>query len=299
MVVAAFDETDARRLLAALVPDLDVLRVRFLDEGWDNRLFLVNDDVVLRVAKTGPCSDHLVAESITLRAIASSISCPIPRPMFVHRPSRTFPLAAMGYQMLSGVSLVASEVTDAVADWLAPDLARFLTDLHSVPIESVSSIDIGVFTPDEWLTRCDDLVRDVLEELRRALGEGALARFLLWWDEYLGDSTAVAFEPRLVHGDLACEHVLVAKSPWHVTGIIDFGDAMIADPALDLAGFPDNLARTVMRLMPGLGDPDTVWKRRYAYQRISPLHAVRVGLERGSQTLIRSGIDGLRQQLSS
>ena len=299
MIVQAFDENDARRLLDSLFPDLDVLRVRYLGEGWDNRLFLVNDDVVLRVAKTEPCSAHLVAESNILRAIASSISCPIPRPIFVHRPSRGFPLAAMGYRMLSGVSLVTSEVTDAVVDRLAPDLARFLTDLHSIPIETVSHIDMCVFTPDEWLTKCDNLVRDVLDELRRALGEASLARFLSWWDDYRGDPTAVAFEPRLVHGDLACEHVLVEKTPWQVTGIIDFGDAMISDPALDLAGFPDNLARAVIRLMPGRGDPAAVWKRRYAYRRISPLHAVRVGLERENLALVRSGIDELRQQLST
>jgi hypothetical protein len=78
--------------------------------------------------------------------------------------------------------------------------------------------------------------------------------------------------------------------------VIDFGDAMVADPALDLAGVPDHLARAVLGQMPGVANPDHIWQRREAYRRLSPLHAVFAGLDRGDSNLLEEGLTGLRSR---
>jgi aminoglycoside phosphotransferase (APT) family kinase protein len=38
------------------------------------------------------------------------------------------------------------------------------------------------------------------------------------------------------HGDLKGEHLLLVPAGWRVSGVIDWGDARPADPAVDLAG---------------------------------------------------------------
>ena len=40
-------------------------------------------------------------------------------------------------------------------------------------------------------------------------------------------------DPRLVHGDLGLDHIRVTEDD--VTGVIDWGDSCVGDPALDLA----------------------------------------------------------------
>ena len=42
--------------------------------------------------------------------------------------------------------------------------------------------------------------------------------------------------PVLCHGDIAPEHILVDEAGGRVLGLIDFGDLLVGDPAIDLAG---------------------------------------------------------------
>lgn len=43
------------------------------------------------------------------------------------------------------------------------------------------------------------------------------------------------YEPALCHGDAWYENILVEESYLHVVGIIDFGNMLMGDPAVDLA----------------------------------------------------------------
>lgn len=287
---------DLRHMLAAELPDLHVHEVRFLDEGWDNRLYLVDEDLIVRVAKFEAESKQLLDEANTLASIGPLLPLPVPYPQFVHHPSADFPAAAMGYRRLPGRSLDAKEITGAVAAMLAPDLARFLIILHSIPADAFRRLPAHVFTPVDWMDRHVRLVRDTFADLRQLLDVATLNRFLDWWNGYQQDAVALDFEPCFIHGDLGCEHLLVERDPWRITGVIDFGDAMVADPALDLAGFPDNLARSVLHLMPDIGELQPFWRRRDAYRKIAPLHAVRAGRDHNDRLLLEEGIDGLRKR---
>ncbi len=299
MELQACDIPYLERILHVMAPRVTVRNARFLDEGWDNRLFLVNDELVVRIAKTEDNSRQLLTEARTLQVLAPLLPLPIPRLEFVHQPSQDFPWSVVGYHILPGDSLLSEQAGRDVVDALAPDLARFLASLHATPLDLARESGVQVWTPEEWLARHDDLVRNALDELRRMLDRQTLTRFLRWWEDYRRDPAARSFTACLIHGDLACEHVLVERNPWRVTGIIDFGDAMVADPALDLAGFPDELARAVMGLSSHITDRRVVWKRRDAYRRLSPLHAVLKGRDRGDMDLIRGGIERLKVLLSA
>ena len=50
----------------------------------------------------------------------------------------------------------------------------------------------------------------------------------------MDDDRYFQFETVLIHGDFSSEHVLLDLAEKKVTGIIDFGDAAIGDPAYDL-----------------------------------------------------------------
>lgn len=54
---------------------------------------------------------------------------------------------------------------------------------------------------------------------------------------YLENDVPLFFEgaPKLVHNDLWAEHILVDPRSGSVSGIIDWGDAVISDPAVDFA----------------------------------------------------------------
>ncbi len=73
-----------------------------------------------------------------------------------------------------------------------------------------------------------------MAELDAAAATGHVPRGLLTrWEKALEDVGRWRFQPTVVHGDLAPAHVLVEDD--EVVGLLDFGDAKVADPADDLA----------------------------------------------------------------
>jgi len=292
-------DAQIQRILAMLKNDDRESTPVYFGEGWDNRLFLVDDDLILRIARTPDDNERLVREARTLTAIEPLLPLPVPHVEWVHHPGSDSPLAAMTYRKLSGRSLDAREVDADAATVLAPALAELLDDLHTIPSETARELGIPTFSPHGWLARHDDLVEVTREAVRARLDSESFERFDQWWNEYRSDSVAVDFVSSFIHGDLACEHVLVEHDPLRVTGVIDFGDAMLADPALDLAGFPDGLAREVLRQTRLAEDAERVWRRRSAYRRLGPLHAVKAGIERRDSALLDEGIAGLRQRFSA
>ncbi len=285
-----FTVDDVRRVMAVVEPNLEIHAVEFLGEGWDNRLFLLNGELVLRVVQREAQSGQLLREARTLAMLDSRLSLSIPHPEFVHQPDDALPLAAMGYRLLRGESLSAADVSAENVDILAADLAPFLEQVHSTSREAVQRLDLPRFSPSEWLARHDELVDRALPVLATRLSPHLLKRFVSWWDTYRADPATTNFTPCLIHGDLACEHVLIDRNNWRVTGIIDFGDVMIADPALDLAGFPDALARSTLDRMSSVADRDALWKRSRVFHCLAPLHAVVAGLESQDDALIETGV---------
>src|SRR6266566_401550 len=55
-------------------------------------------------------------------------------------------------------------------------------------------------------------------------------------EDFLNDEAIFAFQPVLIHCDLACEHIFCDPVHGVLTGVIDWGNATIGDPALDFVG---------------------------------------------------------------
>jgi aminoglycoside 2''-phosphotransferase len=50
-------------------------------------------------------------------------------------------------------------------------------------------------------------------------------------DLYVREPALHAYHPALLHGDLSPDHILDDATADRLTGIIDFGDACLGDPA--------------------------------------------------------------------
>ena len=126
---------------------------------------------------------------------------------------------------------------------LAPDLGRFLSRLHQTPLEEVDHlVERDAYPPVAWL-------EDTREDYRKISGRlpmgvrRRIAGFLSRTPP--PEARAVAF----CHNDLGAEHVLVDARASTITGIIDWTDAAITDPARDLALVYRDLGPEVCRLV--------------------------------------------------
>lgn len=284
-----------REVLAGAFPDLSLGSVRFLAEGWDSSVFEVDGTLVFRFPKRAAVDETIQKEIRLLPALGPVLPLPVPRFDYVSGPVLDHPWHVVGYRKLPGRPLSDVHLTPAVVAVVAPALAGFLRALHGFPVDEAVRLGVPAVGPEARFAQYQDLAWRARKVVEDRLDGDRLDRFDRYWEGFFANQAERRFAPALVHGDLNIEHVLVDDGG-RVGGVIDFGDAAVADPALDFAGFPDPLVRAV--LAPYGPPPDAAWwARREAYRRAGPLHAIAAGTELGRPELVEDGLARLRRQL--
>ena len=169
--------------------------------GLDHDVYRTGD-LVLRVGD--PAS--VAREAALLRLLAGELPCPLPEPELVDEVE-----GVLGHRWLPGEPLLGRSAPPG----LAATLGQVLRRLHDVDAAGLAELrlpregdDLSVFADD--LTGPEHLVAAV----RRTVPEPGPHRVL-------------------VHDDLGAEHLLVADG--RLSGIVDWGDAAVSDPAVDFA----------------------------------------------------------------
>ena len=220
------DEALVRRLLAQF-PELEVESLRRFAEGWDNSVWLVNDCWAFRFPQRALGVPGFELELRVLPYLAGRLSLPAPNPVFVGTPAGDYPWPFFGGELLPGREACDAELDDEARLRLALEVAEFLRGLHA--------IEPPVDLPVDQNARADTTKR--APHARNQLAE--VERLGLWRvpdsvDRLLAEAERLP-EPEpavLVHGDLHFRHLLVEDGA--ASGVIDWGDACLADPAIDL-----------------------------------------------------------------
>ena len=229
------DAAAVARIIEAQFPQCAPVRVTFLGEGYDNTAFDVNGAWVFRFPKRGDVEQQLLVEMRILPVLADRAPLPIPAFSLRGEPSPEFPRHFGGYRRLAGVPGIAIEPERVPFSVLAPVLGRFLSWLHAFPAGEAARHGVER-QPIEPLV--EEIRAEALENFE-CLNAVAPDAPLETWLTYLKSGVAAArspLTPALVHNDLAAEHVLVGETARTVTGIIDWSDMAVSDPAMDIAG---------------------------------------------------------------
>jgi aminoglycoside phosphotransferase (APT) family kinase protein len=260
--------------LAAAHPAIDLSGAAVVDTGWDH-LVVDTGEWVFRVPRREAVAAALRVERRLLALLAPRLPVRVPD-LSLHtlRDGTVYGL----YPRLPGDP---AGCDDAAA--LAGDVGALLTALHAV--EPGDALVLGVAAPGK-------LDLDVLA--RRATAEVVP---LLPWEAVtaLHEAFATLREPAatrvVVHADLGESNLLVTER--RLSGVIDWSDAHVGDPATDLAWFvqclgPDAARAALAAYVPPRGtDPDTLWRRAVAHATVQPVHAVLYGLDRGETSYVR------------
>jgi len=285
----------ASRLVDAQFPDLRGCRVEPFSVGWDNTAFLVDGRVVFRFPRRSLAGGLIEVEARVLPAIAGALPLAIPVPRWLGRPDHGYPWPFAGYERLAGRTAGDAGLDASQRLAAAPALGRFLRALHGVdpaglrpPGDTIQRADLGRRLP-RLIGRIDELAsRGLVRDARplHRLVERAPKR----------PPPAGA---RLCHGDLYARHLLV-DGRGRLTGVIDWGDVHLGNPAVDLAighGFLPPPARAAFLAAYGPVD-----ERAWAFARLRALHYAALlmlyGDTAGDAALLREATAGLGHVLA-
>jgi aminoglycoside phosphotransferase (APT) family kinase protein len=218
----------ARRLIGEQFPELDLVTLELLGEGWDTTVWLVDEEWVFRFPRRSYPVPGLENEIAYLPQLAPLLPLPIPVPTLVGRPSTAFHWPFYGAPFLPGRELADVEASDTARVVLARPLAEFLRALHDValdldlPVDPVRRADMSFRVPR---------TTERLAELE-SLGLWSASPLV---DELLESASDLPppAPTAICHGDLHLRHLLV-DDRGEPSAVIDWIDLSRNDPAVDL-----------------------------------------------------------------
>jgi aminoglycoside phosphotransferase (APT) family kinase protein len=232
----AIDIPFAAALIAEQHPDLAHLPLSRGDEGWDNVMFRLGDELAVRLPRRALGATLIVHEQTWLPLLAEHLTLPVPAPVRVGTPTGAYP------SIVPWISGATADQAPPHADQ-ARRLAEFLAALHrpapdGAPVNPHRGCPLQARA--EWdeprlhrLATSTDLITPAI----RAAWQTALA--------------APLDAPRTwLHGDLHPRNVLVDQG--RLSGVIDWGDLTAGDCATDLA--------TIWMLFADAADRRAVWE---------------------------------------
>lgn len=215
-------------LLTQQFPELAVTQVHRLSEGWDNVTWVVNNQWLFRFPKHAGAA-RLLRNELNLLPALSGLPLNIPQPQFIGRPGEHYPYTFYGHAFLAGETLDRCALDDEERLSLTIPIAQFLKALHAFPLAEAQTL--GITQRSEPLFRLERVQKSYDYLCQKGVFNTPQRAIQFFETEH---TVAISIDRVLAHGDLYARHLLV--NPQHqLTAIIDWGDAEIIHPAIDLA----------------------------------------------------------------
>ena len=225
-------------ILARHRPGREAPSIVKLGEGWDNVVYEVDGELIVRQSKEvdpSARSEAVRREANLLEAVAGFSTVPVPIPLFVDPDA-----GVLAYARLTGRLLRDHPVTDSQA--LADSLADFIGVLHAMPSRRVEPlVPRETLQVAQWRADAERNYPDIAGSI------GADDRRLI--EDFLDrPPPAEGAVGVFCHNNLGAENLLVDEDVDRLSGVIDWTDAAITDPALDLAPVYRDLGPEIFEL---------------------------------------------------
>jgi aminoglycoside 2''-phosphotransferase len=279
--------------IRSVYPDLRIASVEFNDDGQNNDVLVVNDELIFRFPKYAGALQRLEIETAILTGIQGRVSLPVPAPTFVNIEGQAVGEAFMGYHKLAGEPLWRETFRaiddDETLEGLASQLGRFLKELHSIPAASIGC-ELPALDTDH---KCADLYARIREKLFPYMRPDAREWTERHFETFL--NVKARFDLVIKHGDFGTSNILFDPRQRMICGVIDFGGSGLGDPAYDLAGllscYGEAFVRRCWKVYPEI---ESFMDCVRFYQGTFALVEALFGIENGDPAAFESGIEKYR-----
>jgi aminoglycoside phosphotransferase (APT) family kinase protein len=225
------NDEKVKSIVQTALPRIQFTTFRKLDEGWDNALYLFDEDIIVRFCKRKIVIPFMQVEIKALQWISNHIQFPLPRIIDTGVFDNEYPF--FSYNMLPGTIVANLNLNEEERAALVEPMATYMRQLHTLPVTA----EIQSMLPGDLIGRLDIAKRT--QQIKDKLL--VISQLGVDFDTTVPEALfklvsqhQVANRQCIVHGDLHSRNILVQHRS-RISGIIDWGDIHIGNPAKDLA----------------------------------------------------------------
>src|SRR6185437_5396087 len=249
-----------------------------LASGFDNLVYEARDGTVRRFPRTPEARAACLRQFRFLPNLAAHLPVAIPAPSY-------WDGAELVYPKLKGEPLAPGMLEHVDTAGVAGEIAAFLRALHSLPVDDAIRWGMPARSRTTQLLEAADRVLPLIPpELRAAA-----------WDWRAG-FVEMPHPSVPIHGDLWYENILVDPQTGRITGVLDFDQAGIGDPAWDLATqlhCGRTFAEQVFEAYPF--KDATLWMRAKALFRLRPFEGLDWAVRNNEPAEFEDGLRKLQE----
>ena len=206
-------------------PEITFKRSRILTNGWDNVAIILDNKIIFRFPRKRQNPQFKIELALNPFLIKRISSVPIPHYTFIPK-DKSF----VGYTMIQGKSITPErfkKIPLSQKQKIAKQLVNFLHELHRFPVPTARKCGVisawSAIDARKWHEE-----QAIIAYKKMSKQDSAIVKDLIrLYDKNYN------FKPQLAHQDLTWDNMLISKNKT-VTGVIDFGDIQITDPAGDI-----------------------------------------------------------------
>ncbi len=285
-------------------PDLDKTDIKFFYHGTYN-VFEVKDQFIFRIPDK-VFRNHKGVELIQnefkiLHHIQKYVSVAIPDPIYL---SIDPDCPLMGYEKIEGVPL--SKCYYRTSNYekikIAKEISKFLSELHSDELfkDAVSKqIVKPTFSCESYQKNWEKYLEKIQLTTFKTMNSNQKKWITSLFNSFLSEKKNFKFEYTIIHGDFDISNILVNDKTFEITGIVDFEESRIYDPAADFLFYEEGDLFLNELLSNYEGVLETNFKRRmkFLYGR-SSLGYIEFGVENNLPNMIEAGLQKLKTAMS-
>lgn len=297
-----FSISNAVSLIKPYYNNVSEAKLTFLHHGTfnvyevDNYIFRIPDKTLYNIKGY----EIIQKEIKKLHFLHNQFSFKIPNPVFVS-DNPDYPL--VGYEKVPGLALekIWDKIPENMYSFIAKDIASFLNELHSKKILTTFLNDFNEkkLSDQDIKHSFETIFEKVKEKVYLIISEQSRLFLKDIFENFFSLFDKNTFIPCVTHQDFDVSNILVDPNSFRVTGIIDFEDMGIGDPAYDLV-FIDQKKDFFKSLLINYTHIDATIEQRilFYYQRIAIPYFL-YGIENNVQEMIDYGHYLLQKRLNN
>ncbi len=231
------------------LPKLLAESLHFFYHGTYN-VFEIDNKYILRVAdkefRNIKGYEILQRESELLDFFQKKFPFSVPKFLYLH-DKQELPFSIHNKIPGKSLSYIIQQLTDTQKERVGGEIGRFLSLLHSKELlddyERNFEHQKGRPTKSDFIKAFKLRWHTRFESIRKVAFVYLSDDEKIWLTEifnsYINNSANFSFSPRIVHSDFDTSNILIDPASFKLTGVIDFEECKIGDPAIDLLFFDE------------------------------------------------------------